>query len=87
MDSTIIPTSWPNNALTAREKEIVIMIASGLSSRQIALKLGISFKTVLVHRYSAMQKLGVKNVAQRVGVEFGEGTRCGSSCLARPGKL
>jgi len=47
--------------LTPREKEVVLLIASGLSSRQIAQELAISLQTVIVHRCNAMRKLKVNN--------------------------
>ena len=52
--------------LTARELEIVKLIAMGLSSRQISAQLNISFKTVVVHRYNIMRKLGVHDVVSLV---------------------
>ena len=54
--------SEPSHPLSAREKEVVTLIASGLSSKRIASKLGITFKTATVHRYNAMRKMKVTNV-------------------------
>ncbi|MBV9057819.1 MAG: helix-turn-helix transcriptional regulator [Pseudonocardiales bacterium] len=45
--------------LTAREREIVTLAASGLSNRQIADKLTVSVRTVEGHLYRACAKLGV----------------------------
>ena len=59
--------------LTAREREIVILIASGLSSRKIAQRLGIAFKTVETHRYNAMKKLKVDNVIGLLHAAIGMG--------------
>lgn len=50
--------------LTARERVILRHIAEGLSSREIASKLGISVHTVLNHRSRVMQKTGLHRVAQ-----------------------
>jgi DNA-binding NarL/FixJ family response regulator len=47
--------------LTAREQEIMQMVAENLSSKDIAEKLCISPKTVETHRYNMMKKLGLKN--------------------------
>jgi PAS domain S-box-containing protein len=44
--------------LTAREQEIVKLIASGLSAKEIAEKLFVSEKTVKTHRAKIMKKLG-----------------------------
>jgi DNA-binding NarL/FixJ family response regulator len=49
--------------LTKREKEILKMIAEGLSSQEIADKLFISLRTVETHRLNINQKLDVKNTA------------------------
>lgn len=50
--------------LTPREQDIASLVAEGLLNREIAERLGISAKTVQVHRGDASSKLGVKGVAQ-----------------------
>lgn len=45
--------------LTAREREIATLAASGLSNREIAERLSVSVRTVEGHLYRASQKLGV----------------------------
>jgi DNA-binding NarL/FixJ family response regulator len=52
--------------LTPRERETIQMIAEGLSSKQIALKLNVSLKTVETHRTSLMRKIGAHTVADVV---------------------
>jgi DNA-binding NarL/FixJ family response regulator len=54
------------NALSRRELDIVKLIKEGLSSREIALRLDISLKTVEVHRYNILKKLNLKNTAALV---------------------
>lgn len=49
------------NKLTKRERQIGEMLASGLDVKSVALELGLSHKTVHVHRANAMDKLNVKN--------------------------
>ena len=49
--------------LTKREKEILKMIAEGLSSQEIAEKLFLSLRTIDTHRFNINQKLDVKNTA------------------------
>jgi DNA-binding NarL/FixJ family response regulator len=49
------------NKLTMREKEVLQLIAAGLSNRQIADKLYVSLRTVENHRYNLLQKLDEKN--------------------------
>ncbi len=50
--------------LTDREKEVVQLMAEGNSTKQIALKLHISVKTVETHRRQIMSKLDIHNVAE-----------------------
>jgi DNA-binding NarL/FixJ family response regulator len=52
--------------LTRREKQILAMIASGLTNKKIALDLQISIHTVENHRANLSEKLGSKNVASLV---------------------
>ena len=51
------------HVLTNREQEILGLIAEGLSTKAIAGRLGISFKTVACHRSRVMDKLGAPNTA------------------------
>jgi DNA-binding NarL/FixJ family response regulator len=50
--------------LSPRQREVLSFIAHGLSNHQIAEKLGLSIRTVEVHRYNLMQRVHVHNVAQ-----------------------
>ena len=54
------------STLTQREMDIVMLIKEGLSSREIADKLNITYKTVEVHRYNILKKLNLKNTASLV---------------------
>ena len=49
--------------LTAREAEVLQLIAEGRANKQIAADLGISIKTVEKHRQQVMNKLGIHDVA------------------------
>lgn len=51
-------------ALTAREREVAELMAAGKPNKIIARELGISDKTVQVHRHNAMEKLGVHSAAE-----------------------
>jgi FixJ family two-component response regulator len=53
-------------SLSAREREVVALVAAGDSSKQIAAKLGLSKVTVKIHRAHAMQKMGAKRLADLV---------------------
>jgi DNA-binding NarL/FixJ family response regulator len=46
--------------LTRKEKQVAYWVYKGLSAKDIADKLGISFKTVEVHRHHIYQKLGIQ---------------------------
>ncbi len=59
--------------LTDREREVLGWLARGLSSREVALELDISVRTVESHRANLMQKLGVKSVALLIQVAIREG--------------
>lgn len=50
--------------LTPRQIEIVDLIAEGLTSKEIAVRLGMSFRTVDTHRARIMEKLQVNSLAE-----------------------
>jgi DNA-binding NarL/FixJ family response regulator len=56
--------------LTARHEEIIRFIAEGLTSKQIADRLGISARTVEAHRFNLMRRLRVRNVAELLRVAW-----------------
>lgn len=55
-----------DTTLTSREGEIVQSLAEGKSSKEVALALGLSVKTVETHRANIMRKLKVHSVAELV---------------------
>ena len=52
--------------LTPREREVLDLVVKGQQYRQIAAALGISPRTVEVHRARLMEKLGVHNISELV---------------------
>jgi FixJ family two-component response regulator len=54
--------------LTKREAEIMDLVVSGLRNKQIAATLGISEKTVKVHRGHVMHKVGARSVTDLVRI-------------------
>ena len=52
--------------LTPREREVLEQAALGLHAKEIAVALGISPRTVEVHKTRIMEKLGVRNVGELV---------------------
>jgi RNA polymerase sigma factor (sigma-70 family) len=53
-------------SLSAREREVVAMVVSGMLNKQIAAKIGITENTVKVHRSRAMEKMQAKSLADLV---------------------
>jgi FixJ family two-component response regulator len=52
--------------LTPRERDVLALVITGVLNKQIAAELGMSEKTVKVHRAQVMQKMQVSSVAQLV---------------------
>lgn len=64
---------WPekqslprNRVLTAREREVLKLLAEGRTVRSTATVLGLSVKTVDAHKFNLMRKLGIHNKAELV---------------------
>ena len=53
-------------ALTDRERDVLELVLKGLSSKAIAKSLGISYRTVEVHRGHILEKLGVRSVPELI---------------------
>jgi DNA-binding NarL/FixJ family response regulator len=49
--------------ISAREREVLLQVGTGATSKEIAERLGISLRTVEVHRSNLMNKLGATNAA------------------------
>jgi FixJ family two-component response regulator len=52
--------------LTPREREVCQLVATGLLNKQIGFTLGVSEKTVKIHRARVMEKLNVRSIAELV---------------------
>jgi DNA-binding NarL/FixJ family response regulator len=59
--------------LTAREREVLQLVATGFTSKEIALRLGISYRTVEAHRLHLMRRLNVHDVTALVRLAVGAG--------------
>jgi len=55
-----------NRILTAREREVLKLLAEGRTVRSVASVLGLSIKTVDAHKFNLMRKLGIHNKAELV---------------------
>lgn len=62
-----------SNELTSREREVLQLVAEGLSSKEIASCLGVSTRTVESHRAKVMDKLGIHKVSGLVRFAIREG--------------
>jgi len=60
-------------ALTAREREVLEGLARGLPNKTIAYDLGISSRTVEVHRANVMSKLDVRSLSEALRIAFSAG--------------
>lgn len=59
--------------LTTREREVLEGLARGFPNKTIAYDLGISARTVEIHRANVMTKLGVPSLAEALRVAFAAG--------------
>jgi DNA-binding NarL/FixJ family response regulator len=58
-----VPTD-PLDRLTPRERQILQMVAEGLSNKEVAQRLEVTPKTVAIHRANLMRKLDIRGTAQ-----------------------
>jgi DNA-binding NarL/FixJ family response regulator len=63
----------PPDGLTARETEVLVLIADGLSNQEIARRLHVSTATVKTHINNLFAKTGLKDRAQAVRYAYGKG--------------
>jgi len=64
--------------LTARERQVFDHLVSGLSNKGIAIELGISPRTVEIHRARVMQKIQARNLADLVRIALASDLDSGS---------
>jgi two-component system response regulator FixJ len=69
------------NVLTDRERDVLNGLVDGLPNKTIAYDLGISPRTVEIHRANLMQKLEVRSLAEALRIAF----HAGHGADARPG--
>lgn len=60
------PPTDRSSVLSAREREVMVLMVKGLHNRRIAEQLGISPRTVEVHKARVMDKLGVRSLVDLV---------------------
>ncbi|MCL6252258.1 response regulator [Altererythrobacter sp. KTW20L] len=67
--------------LSKRECQVIEMLMEGAGNKQMAHRLGISFRTVELHRSKALAKLGVKSVGEVVAIATAAEVEPGSLLL------
>jgi FixJ family two-component response regulator len=71
-----LPTEFAGcKPLTKREGEVLAQLVTGASSKEAAAQLGISPRTIEIHRTHIMGKLGAKNIADLVRIVMSERRR------------
>jgi DNA-binding NarL/FixJ family response regulator len=60
-ESGRVPHKAPNANLTAREADVLRLIALGYVNKEVAARLNLSIKTVEAHKSNAMNKMGMKS--------------------------
>ena len=53
----------PDTPLTPRQREVLVLIAQGLSTKKAAHQLNVSVKTIETHRTQLMERLGINDIA------------------------
>ena len=58
--------------LTERQRQVMELAVTGLSNKEIAIRLGISPRTVEIHRAWMMERMGARNLADlvRIGMQL-----------------
>jgi two-component system, LuxR family, response regulator FixJ len=73
-EDNVLAYDFPGHErLTAREREVLGRIAQGASNKEAGRELGISPRTIEVHRARIMEKLGAKNAADLMRIVLGKG--------------
>lgn len=80
IDGTPLPERLRRVGLTAREAEVLVLVARGRSTKQVAARLELSPRTVDLHVAHALSKLGVRTRMEAVALLGDQDTR-----LAPPG--
>jgi DNA-binding NarL/FixJ family response regulator len=60
---TEVSKTLPTNALTSREREVLLLVTQGLKNREIAEQLSLNPRTAETHRRNIMSKLGIHSTA------------------------
>jgi len=72
-DTAPAPVPQTASGLTARETEVLRLVAEGLANKEIAYRLGISEHTVKFHVSALLGKLGAASRAEAIGIGIRQG--------------
>jgi DNA-binding NarL/FixJ family response regulator len=73
LDKTPGPSHGSGAVLTAREREVLQLLAEGMAAKEIASHLNVSVKTVETHRRNMMEKLNMRGIAELTKYAVREG--------------
>lgn len=82
--SALASGSLPHDSLTPLEAKVVLGVATGLRTADIARRMRRSAKTIEKHRANALRKLGIRNVAQLTAYAIRHRLLDGDAILATP---
>jgi DNA-binding NarL/FixJ family response regulator len=63
VSEALLAENAAQHMLTEREREVLILLAKGLSNKNVAQQLGLSVRTVETHRLNLRRKVGLDNSA------------------------
>jgi len=66
-DNVALGQQWPHE-LTCRETEVLLLVGTGMSNKEIARQLGLSDGTVKLHVHSIFQKTGARSRGDLIAV-------------------
>lgn len=72
-DAAALGTRPVASTLSGREREVMALVVEGLDNRSIGERLGISPRTVEVHKSRVMTKLGARNLAELIRIAHATG--------------
>jgi DNA-binding CsgD family transcriptional regulator len=78
-EDELVPLAGPRGAerptgrLTAREREVLGVLAAGASIEDISAELSLSYSTVRTHLRNAMRRLGARHRAQAIAIAMRDG--------------
>lgn len=73
IEADVLSRPFPGrDDLTARERDVLVQIATGASSKEVSSALGISPRTVEIHRGRILEKVGAKNLTDLMRIVLSE---------------